>query len=172
MDAAPLRIAVTGHRPKDLFGYDMQHPGWQWLRGELQRVVEEISARGPVQCVSGMAIGVDQVFAEVALESAWPLVAYVPFPGQESRWPPQARVHYNHLLRRASMVYVVCGAPSLDAFFVRNQAMVDAADVVVTVWTGKASGGTHDCLQAALRAGRPVVWIDPVARRVVDVGLR
>lgn len=170
MDALPLRIAVTGHRPDGLFGYDFAHPGWQWIRDELQRILTEFSAQGPVECVSGMAIGVDQVFAEEVLAAGLPLVAFVPFEGQERRWPPAAQRHYHDLLSRALRRLTVSTAAWRQAFLDRNQAMVQACDVMVAVWTGKESGGTYHCLGAALRAGRPVLWVDPVRRRSVLVG--
>jgi uncharacterized phage-like protein YoqJ len=170
MDASPLRIAVTGHRPKDLFGYDLHHEGWQWVREELAQLIEEFSAAGACEFVSGMALGVDQVFAEEVLAARQVLVAFVPFAGQDRLWPPRARAHYRRLLERAARVVTVALQGSLQAFHDRNQAMVDHADIVVAVWSGRQRGGTFHCVQAALAAGRCVVRVDPVARHASCVG--
>ena len=170
MDASPLRIAVTGHRPEDLFGYD-ECEGWRWLRAVLRRVVGDLSGGGACELMSGMAIGVDQEFAAVGLDAGLPVEAFVPFPGQESRWPPEAQAHYRRLLRRCR-VQVVSPCWSKEAFQRRNEAVVDACDVLVAVWTGKPSGGTFRCLRYALDVGCRIVWVDPVRRRVADVGDR
>lgn len=170
MDALPLRVAVTGHRPQHLFGFDSSHEGWKWLQAQLRRLVAEAAAQGPCEFLSGMALGVDTVFANEVVRAHQPLVAFVPFDGQDTRWKLADRLHHEHLLRCCCRVRFVSRLPSLEAFHRRNQAMVDACDVVVAAWNGKSSGGTYHCLQAALAAGRPVVWLDTEARRVVLVG--
>jgi len=112
---------------------------------------------------------VDQVFAEEVVASGAALAAYVPFEGQQSRWPTASQAHYERLLRRACRVRTVSRIPGVEAFHKRNRAMVEDCDVVVAVWNGKQAGGTHHCLTAALEAGRPVVWLDPEARQSVLV---
>lgn len=156
-----LRVAVTGHRPGDLFGYDLAAPGWQWLRGELRSLLAEL---GATEAVSGMALGVDQVFAEVALDAGVPLAAYVPFAGQDRIWPTESQVAYRALLARAARTVTVSQVAGAQAFLERNAAMVRDCDVVVAVWTGKDSGGTAHCVRTALAAGRPLVWLNPVSR--------
>lgn len=172
MDASPLGIAVTGHRPADLFGYDRTHPDWGWLRMQLRQIVEDLAASELPVLLSGMAQGVDQEFADLGVTQGWPVEAFVPFDGQQSRWPAEAQTRYRRLLRRCSRVRFVSCTPSMQAFLVRNEAMVQACDVLIAVWTGKRWGGTFRCLEAGLAAGRHVVWLDPVARRILDVGLR
>lgn len=162
-----LRVAVTGHRPGDLFGYDMGSEGWQWLRQTLAEVLTGFGV--PVEAISGMALGVDQVFAEVAIDEGVPVVAYVPFRGQDGRWPPESRATYLDLLAQCAREVVVSPVASAAAFLRRNEAMVQVCDVLVAVWNGKTEGGTYHCLQYGLAQGRPVLHVDPVRRAVTLV---
>jgi len=161
-----VKVAVTGHRSADLFGYGA-HEGWDWLRDTLRHLLEDL---GATEAFSGMALGADQVFARAALDAGVPVVAYVPFLGQERLWPFSSQAAYGFLLDRCRERVVVSSSPSRTAFLERNTAMVDAADVVVAVWTGKGSGGTHHAVQEALRLGKAMVWVDPVRRQVWLVG--
>lgn len=175
MDASPLRIAVTGHRPKDLFGYDPAHPGWQWVRGQLLRVLREFGAQGPVECISGLALGVDQVFFHVARGAGLPVAAYVPFEGQDRMWRAPDRRAYAEMRAQACRT-VVCRTLTpgqdggfsygdvVEALHARNGRMVEDCDLIIAVWTGKSVGGTAQAVRTALAAGRPVLWVDPVAR--------
>jgi uncharacterized phage-like protein YoqJ len=119
----------------------------------------------PVEVISGMALGVDTLGAEIALGMGIPLIAAVPFKGQESNWPPASIKKYNSILERASEVHVVTedGYYAAHLFQKRNEWMVDRADLVCAVWRGK-SGGTANCVNYAMRQHVPVWRIDPNTR--------
>ncbi len=170
-------MSVTGHRPKDLFGYDEHIEGTQWILATLRSLVEAFMARSSETVfVSGMALGVDQWWAEAAQSCGGRLHCYVPFAGQELAWKdPAARARYRHIGRRAEQVHYTRGEDQLrersfsevrELLLARNDDMVSVADVVVAVWSGKRSGGTYHCLRSALRAGKRVLWVDPFQRTV------
>ena len=49
----------------------------------------------------------------------------------------------------------------------QTRLIVEAADIVVVVWTGtaaKGAGGTADAVSTALELGRPVLWVNPADR--------
>ena len=154
-----LATAVTGHRPQHLTSADRS-----WFRSELRRVIAKLQPR---EFLSGMALGVDQDAAEIALELGLPLVAMVPFPAQDSRWQAADRAHYRSLLARAARVVLVSdvdpstrweAAAMLDQ---RNKEMVRRSAVVLACWTGKTSGGTWNALQDTKRMGLVLVTIRP-----------
>jgi predicted Rossmann fold nucleotide-binding protein DprA/Smf involved in DNA uptake len=163
-----VKVAVTGHRPKDLWGYDACE-GWDWLRSTLRALLGEL---GATRALSGMALGVDQEFAQAALDVGVPVVAYVPFEGQDRIWPAASQAAYRALLSRCSELVVVSQSSTRQAFFDRNFAMVQAADVTVAVWSGKQFGGTYHAVQQALTLRKPLVWVDPFARQAWSVGSR
>lgn len=149
--------SVTGHR---------QLPADQQLfvESELDRVMEKLGAE---VAISGMALGVDTWWAEIALERRVALHAYVPFPAQADRWPAAAQERYVRLLELAAEVITVAPSYRPSAFQERNEAMVDACDVLVGVWDGRRTGGTWNCIEYARRVGRELVLVDPASRRVV-----
>jgi uncharacterized phage-like protein YoqJ len=161
-----LLVAVTGHRPKDLWGYDAQAEGWSWLRSTLSGLLQEL---GATEAISGMALGVDQVFVRAARDVKVPVAAYVPFEGQDRIWPASSQREYRELMSQCHRQVVVSSVPCPAAFLERNEAMVRDSDVVIAVWTGKQDGGTADAVRRSLSAGRVLLHVDPVARTVTVV---
>ncbi len=146
--------AGTGHRPEKLLigssnAYDPR---------VFQRVVDLARAvlerRRTTRVISGMALGWDTALATAAVQLGIPFDAYIPFEGQESRWPTPARRRYQELLARAARIVVVCpGGYSREKLQRRNERMVDDADHLLALWSG-APGGTRDCLVYAELRGR------------------
>lgn len=66
-------ITVTGHRPKYLGNeYNLVGPYSDYIRKELQKIIDE---RQPIQMISGMALGVDTMWALLAIKNKIPLIA-------------------------------------------------------------------------------------------------
>jgi len=149
--------AVTGHRQ---LSPDQQ----LFVESELDRVMEKLAAG---VAISGMALGVDTLWAEIALERGVALHAYVPFPAEADRWPAAAQERYLRLLELAAEVVTVAPSYRPSAFQERNEAMVEACDVLAGVWDGRRTGGTWNCLEDARRVGRELVLVDPASRRTV-----
>jgi uncharacterized phage-like protein YoqJ len=54
-----------------------------------------------------MALGWDLAFARASVELGIPLIAAVPFEGQEAMWSPESQAKYRALLAEAETVHVV-----------------------------------------------------------------
>ncbi|MFP3906149.1 MAG: ribonuclease H [Acidimicrobiales bacterium] len=95
-------VAVFGHRPPALGGYD-DNPV---ARGVRRSLVEILGARRELDpdlvVVSGLRLGAEQLGAEAAIEVGLPLVAVLPHPDPDARWPPPARRHFAELLDAAA----------------------------------------------------------------------
>ena len=64
-----LRIAVTGHRPNKLWGYDIYTPNYIELGRRIKNAILENSVNhSEIELISGMALGVDTIFALIALK--------------------------------------------------------------------------------------------------------
>lgn len=64
-----LVLALTGHRPDKLAGYNMQNEFYDRLRERLVRIIERSLENYPiVECHSGMALGADTIWAEAIIE--------------------------------------------------------------------------------------------------------
>lgn len=143
-------VAGTGHRPNKL----KEGFGSRAILLEVARESLQLTAASHV--ISGMALGWDQALAFAALELGIPLIAAVPFKGQERKWPAQAQSDYRKMLERAERVEIMCERPSLEAMQIRNEWMVDCADEMLALWNGVKEGGTWNCLHYAMRKRKPI----------------
>jgi len=101
-----------------------------------------------------MALGWDTAVAIAALRGGIPLVAAVPFQGQEARWPAAAQKRYRDILAHADRIAIISpDSYSPQAMHVRNRWMVDRCDILATLWSG-APGGTAACVAYADSVGR------------------
>lgn len=153
-------VAGTGHRPnKVLIGQrNAYHPDVHLRLVDLARAT--LRRKQPTRVISGLAQGWDTALALAAVELGIPFHAYVPFQGQESKWPDAARRRYHDLLRLAERVLIVCpGGYSMEKLQRRNECMVDDSDLLAALWNG-TPGGTRNCLDYADRVGRQAenVW--------------
>lgn len=161
--APDVPLMVTGHRPNKLGGY-RDSPIQQWVRKKLREVLR---VRRPPFVISGMALGVDTWWAEAAMQEGIPFHAYLPFRGQESRWPPSSQTHYRELLKAAAQVLVIEeGGYESWKMQSRNEAMVRDCGAAIAVWNGSA-GGTGNAVRAMIEAGRPWFRIDPSRAKVL-----
>jgi uncharacterized phage-like protein YoqJ len=155
-----LRVAITGHRPPKIGGYDPDTPLRKWVREQLRKTLDEIR---PNLAYSGMALGTDQDFAEIVLEMGIPLIVVLPFRGQEDSWPEQAQFHYWRLVHQARQVITVC-EPGYAAWKMqrRNERLVDEIEdgTLIAVWDG-STGGTANCVKYAQLCQNPIIRIDP-----------
>lgn len=134
-----MKLMITGHRPNRLGGYGMDSPIVKSIDVELRKIVSALDPDTDV-VICGMAQGVDQLFAEICMEFGIPVHAYIPFDGQESRWPDRAKSTYRSLLHRCADVVICSCHPSKSAFLRRNAVMVKAADRAIAVWDGSPGG--------------------------------
>lgn len=149
-------IAGTGHRPDKLGGYDGQTA--DRLFDFAIRHIEQLK---PDLIISGMALGWDMALAEAAWALEIPFHAYIPFRGQELKWPSGPQVLYRNLLAVAAKI-LECGEPGYAAWKmqVRNKCMVDALtgpdDVLLALWDG-SDGGTSNCVKYAESKGKTII---------------
>lgn len=112
--------------------------------------------------VSGMARGVDEVFAILAIRNDLPLILSIPnsIPWHSSRSLSRGMraqaVYYEKILNYSNLLEVHEINKHYDnkkypfANFARNQHMVDIADVVFS-YKAYDSTGTDDCIKRALQ---------------------
>lgn len=146
-----VRLAATGHRPDKLGGYSEAIDSR--LRHLARTAIETLE---PSQCISGMALGWDMAFAEAAIEVGVPLCAALPFVGQESLWPEASQRRYAGILARAASVVTVCPPIySAKKMILRDEWMVDNADMLLALWNG-TRGGTYHTVHYAERRKLPI----------------
>jgi uncharacterized phage-like protein YoqJ len=155
-----MKIAVTGHRPNKLWGYKLEQPAYRELYRRLQQVVLEHNG---THLISGMALGVDTVFALLALNMPGvTLECAIPCSNQTARWLNKTDVErYNAILSRADVVTYVSREPyTAGCMQARNEYMVNTCDLLIAVWDG-SRGGTANCVNYAKTVSKPIVVINP-----------
>lgn len=153
-------IGFSGHRriPNDNTGYDLNNPCAYYVKNWLIKILQE---QAPSKCISGVALGFDQVAAETCIELRIPFVAAVPCDDQDRLWQEEDKRFYKELLKQAAEVVVV--SPGLyypAAMQIRNCWLVNHSDKIVALFDG-SRGGTYNCLSYAKICNKEVIRIDP-----------
>jgi uncharacterized phage-like protein YoqJ len=153
-------IAATGHRPDKLGGYGStaQAVVYQFAKYALKKHgLQHPDLNFNVTVMSGMALGWDQAVALAAISLGLPLIAAIPFVGQEKKWPVPAQRIYQGILQKAKEVVIVSeGGYEEWKMLARNEYMVDRANLMLALWSGEP-GGTANCIKSAKQVGTPVI---------------
>lgn len=148
-----MKFMITGHRREKLAGYDQM-----WVRATLANLVGDLADKGLLSIgLSGMASGIDLWFCQACLDNGIPYWACIPFEDQDKYMTEEDRAERGRLLWSAT-----------ETRPVRNSWMVQKCDAGIVVWDGN-KGGTHNCLQQLLEAGKDIWWIVPNKKKVVQV---
>lgn len=116
-----------------------------------------------VEALSALAVGADQIFAELALDSGARLTVVSPGGDYETTFTPGELAEFRRLRKRAHD-HVRLQFPVVDdeAYYAAGAYIVDRSDVVLAVWDGRPArghGGTADVVAYARLIGTPVVVI-------------
>jgi len=162
-----LKICFTGHRPKLLpWGYNEMLDSCIDFKDAMRRILRNAILNNYCYFISGMAIGIDMICAELVLElkTEFPnivLECAIPCKGQESRWNTEQQRRYHNILQQADKVHYVSTKTYVDGCMnERNRYMVEQADVVVAIWDGKPSG-TGNTVMIAKELGKKVRIVNP-----------
>ena len=171
-----LRVAITGHRPKDLVDATGQPLD---IRAIILNALHWIAAQATlrhydtVTIITGGAQGIDQEMAAIVHELRGELFDGVqlrscltlPFSPaiQGSTWGPAGIARLERLVAEADEVIgPLFSTYSVGGLHSRNHRMVDESKLVVGFWNGKHAGGTYACLIYAL-SGQSVLAKNPTA---------
>jgi uncharacterized phage-like protein YoqJ len=153
-----MNLTVTGHRPPKIGGYVQTDPLRVAVKRAMMEIVEKIK---PDFGITGMALGVDQDFADICVALDIPFIAAVPFKGQENAWPEESRDNYEELLSLAHKVEIVSpGGYGAWKMQKRNEWMCYQAHEILAVWDG-SDGGTANCVAFAEKLKLPIHRINP-----------
>jgi len=150
------KIAFTGHRPNKL-------PDIPAVKSKIRQFLShQLELHPDLLVISGGALGVDQIAAEVCVELGIPFVFVLPFPFRifTARWNSSSRAHLRSLMASAVRSFRVQSFFSMSGYQLRNQVMVDHCDLLCAVWNG-SSGGTENTVRYAQSVGREIHFIRP-----------
>ena len=154
-------LSFTGHRPDKLGGeYKMDGPISNWISEEIDKVLIE---HKPESGIVGMALGVDMLAAVCLIYRKIPIIAAIPFKGQECMWPEESQDLYNKILSHKLVTRRYICDPGYAAYKMqtRNEWMVDYSTDLLAVWD-ESSGGTANCIRYAIKKNKNIIHIDPI----------
>lgn len=152
-------VGVTGHQ--DLGG------AVAWVR---QVLADQIAREDATLGLTSLALGTDQLFAEVLLDRGVPYEAIIPSAGYEKTFVSSARAHFEYLLAQAMRVdRLPYGEPTEASFFAAGRVVVSRCSLLLAVWDGEPArglGGTGDVVELARQQGRRWIHINPQQRSI------
>ena len=170
-------VALTGHRPDRLAGYDMSHPFYRVLHQELSsRVQALLGQHQQLELRSGLALGADTIWAQVGLQlreqhpGRIRIAGYLPFPDQAGRWPKSSRDTWAQIRHDLDREHICAESYSASVMHRRNAVLIQDADLLLALWDGKPTGGTAGTVRLARAQNTLIQVIDPEQiRRTVNV---
>jgi uncharacterized phage-like protein YoqJ len=177
-------LAVTGHRPPKLGGYNVPNPVFDAVMRALDEALMRLQ---PETVLTGLAIGVDQWAASICHFNQIPYIAVIPFEGYDSRWPDRSKQDYQDLKSHAQRVVTLAPEPpegaNVDGLIrTRNRYLVRESEALLAVYNQDAGTGTGQTVNYAMQNNRPVhlvrlrpeiwaqartTWEQEVARKAV-----
>lgn len=151
------KVMVTGHRRQGLSSAQVD-----FAQKGLAKTAERLSeAFGMEEAISGLALGADTWWAQIAVSKGIPLAAYIPYPQQADRWSAENRAEWQKFRSAAHREVLLGDAYAIHLLFSRNDAMIRDCDLAVAVWQpSRKSGGTTDAVKKIRKIGKPLVIID------------
>ena len=160
-------IAVTGHRPNKMpqgYGYDITNEKWIKLKELFKKLLTENNC---TEAITGMALGVDTVFALAVLElkeSGYDIKLHcaIPCNNHSSMWPESSKNLYNQILEKADIIKIVSNREYKPFLMqIRNEYMVDLCDKLIAVWDGNYKSGTANCVRYANSQNKKTIIVNP-----------
>ena len=146
-------VAFTGPRPQNCGGFVIPNPTYNTIIKSIKTFLNE---EKPDEIISGFALGVDLWAAWIAISLNIPVIAAIPFKGQEKLWNAADQEKYNKLLSKAKNVKIISGMSNKKAFLDRNEWMIDNCDLLCAVHGDIPSNGTQHAINYAKSIDRPI----------------
>lgn len=184
-----LHIALTGHRPPKLGGYNIDTPQYRALQTVLEGKIEAaLQNYDQVFCHSGLALGADTIWSKAALamNEKHPtrvfLHAEIPFLEQKDAWFKESDISFWHTQVERAVAKTIydpefgafkkanandkfkCNRRAAQYLQIRNVGMIDHADVLIAVQdptVEKKNSGTNNAVEYAQSQNKHIEFIDP-----------
>lgn len=157
----------TGHRPQTItYLWDENSVQSLALKAKIQKaIIHLIENKGVTHFISGMALGVDMIAAEIVLElkSKYPeitLECALPCETQANKWTEKYRDRYFSIIEMSDKETLLQTHYTPDCMMKRNAYMVDKSDYVIAVWDGSPSG-TGKTVMYAKDKNKEILQIKP-----------
>lgn len=174
-----MKIAITGHRPNKLGNdYDLTSNFVWKIQDKLQSIITHYNDIGrdnwtPLTLITGMALGVDTLFAKLAIKNKRRFIAAIPCLNHGDKWPKKSKEIYDQILSHelCDKHIVTHEDYNNSCMQKRNVWMVDNCDVLIAVWDG-SPGGTGNCVKYTRSKDKSVIWLKiNVKENTIDLSI-
>lgn len=173
-----IHIALTGHRPTKLGGYDITTPAYVAMQRDLETYIEKnLAVYQQVVGHSGLALGADTIWSKaiLAMKEKYPgrvlFHAEVPMLEQSEAWFKESDITFwDEQIAKADFKTVSGSLEGLSGqrrnnearrlLLKRNEQMVSACDVLLAVHDG-SKGGTSHAVDYAKRRNILTITVHP-----------
>jgi hypothetical protein len=157
-----MKVGITGHQ---LLGSEETV---KWLESTLKECIEQYNID---QGITSLAIGADQLYAEILRKKHLSYSVIIPCKGYETTFQnDHDRKMYQELLQNAfETIQLPFDEPCETAYYEAGKQVVNSSDIMLAIWNGlpaKGLGGTGDIVQYALSVVKRVIHINPITREV------
>ncbi len=166
-DCKENTACFTGHRPKDLeLLREPESERFIRYRQLLKLTIIELHEKHGVNCfLSGMALGVDMIAAEIIIELKaagyeMKLVAAIPCRTQSKHWSDKDSERYNRIIEASDEVVILSEDYTKSCMQERNRYMVKRSGYCIATWSG-SEGGTSLTVGMAKKAELKLIIINP-----------
>ena len=159
------KLAVVGHRPPELGGYDANPTAEAVLRSITEIIDAKAQMHPDLVVLTGLGLGVEQLGAEAAERAGVPYVAVLPYPEQDSVWPASSRQRYQALLAGARATVLLQhkqpeSKQQAGAALARRDAwLARHADEALAVWNGDDPFVGRQVRSLQDHLGEDLVWV-------------
>ena len=158
-----MKIAITGHRPKNIYGYDLNHPSYRLIQLAIK---DALIKNNCTDFYTGMDVGIDQLAALAVLDLKTEgydinLHAAIPCRNYSAKWPKESQDLYDAILSECDTMTLVTDGPySPRVWLDRYVWMVKQVDMMIAVYNPGRAGTTRDHVEYA-KSRRKAVWCIP-----------
>lgn len=160
-----MKAGITGHQ-------QIGSPSTvQWVKDQLTSLIIQHHVCEGYTC---LAIGADQLFAEILLAKDIPYIAIVPAVDYITTFgTTEDQNNYKRLLKKATHIHEMPSQKSTEqAFFDAGKQIVHSSDLLFAVWNGKPAkglGGTADVVNYAVHLGKDVIHLNTSAQTCTTI---
>jgi hypothetical protein len=162
-----MKVGITGHQN---LGASLTV---SWLQTRLTELIKQLDIR---YGFTSLAVGADQLFAELLYAHSIPYSVIVPCADYLKTFDkPSDADHYKRLLSEsAEACYMPYEHFSEDAFFAAGKEVVMRSEFLIAIWNGqpaKGVGGTGDVVNFAICQHKPVLHLNNITKRTIRLSL-
>lgn len=160
-------VALIGHRPDRLFGYDLNNIEYKKLANDIAIECEQLILKNNVKYfITGATLGAETVsfFAVEFLKKKYPNIkniVAIPFKNVYVKWASVDKDRYHRMISLADGVievdllkdyktsFVKDGEYHINKLSMKNDFIIDSVDNVIAIFDGSNKGNTSKSLSYA-----------------------